>query len=217
MTGRIHLWHVSPLSLASLTHVLLVVIVLLRQHQPAAAAAMSTSSPNAGAHFKPGWNGLGRTPPLAWRSWNAFGGRQNNQPGIDTATIEAAIDAIVKQRPNPWHSHNGHGTALDGRGAATISLCDAGFCSVGIDEGWETCTLPLLGNVTVCQHLHEPTSNCDGNSYCCPSMAGNANHFCTQHNAAGDPMINSLFGGLEVSANSFAHARFLSSLSSLSF
>jgi len=140
--------------------------------------------PNAGAHFKPGWNGLARTPPLGWRSWNTFGGLQNNQPGIDKITIEASIDAVVKQRPNPY-------------GNRTISLCDLGFCSVGIDEGWEQCTLPKLSNVTVCEHLGQPTGKCDGNSYCCPWPAGNKDHYCTQHNAAGDPMINSLFAGFK--------------------
>ena len=53
----------------------------------------------------------------------------------------------------------------------------------------------------------EPEANCDGNSYCCPGMAGthapncsdgkNTCHDCTQHNAAGDPMVSSLFGGFE--------------------
>lgn len=156
------------------------------------ASATSGGSPNAGGHFAPGFNGLASQPPLGWRSWNAFGGLQNKQPGVSPAVITETIDAITKQRPNPH-------AASDGR--PTISLCDAGFCSVGIDEGWEQCTLPHEGNITVCERLGEPVSNCDGNSYCCPGMPGdcpdgtNACHDCTQHNAAGDPMINPLFGG----------------------
>ena len=27
--------------------------------------------------FKPGWNGKARTPPMGWRSWNAFGANIN--------------------------------------------------------------------------------------------------------------------------------------------
>jgi hypothetical protein len=75
-------------------------------------------------------------------------------------------------------------TTVAATAATTVSLCDLGFCSVGIDEGWEHCTLPRLNNITG-----------GNNSYCTSFDPKNANHSCTQHDAGGAPMVNSLFGG----------------------
>jgi alpha-galactosidase len=56
-----------------------------------------------------------------WRSWNAFGNRITQQMML------SAADAIVaKNRTVAGH---------DGK----VSLCDLGYCSVGVDEGWEGC------------------------------------------------------------------------------
>jgi alpha-galactosidase len=72
--------------------------------------------------FPPGWNGMARTPPLGWRSWNAFGNR------ISQSLIMEQIDAIVAKNRTV-------------NGQEKVSLCDLGYCSVGIDEGkgveWE--------------------------------------------------------------------------------
>ena len=73
----------------------------------------------AGGRFKPGWNGKARTPPLGWRSWNAFG------PGITHDIIRAQIDALTDRK---W--------TVDGK---LTSVQDLGYSSVGIDEGWELC------------------------------------------------------------------------------
>ena len=50
-------------------------------------------------NFPPGWNGLARTPPMGWRSWNTFG---NN---INHSIIEANMKAITDKK---WtvHGHN---------------------------------------------------------------------------------------------------------------
>eukprot|EP01062_Namystynia_karyoxenos_P054558 TRINITY_DN449_c0_g4_i1.p1 TRINITY_DN449_c0_g4~~TRINITY_DN449_c0_g4_i1.p1 ORF type:complete len:439 (+),score=174.67 TRINITY_DN449_c0_g4_i1:73-1317(+) len=79
-----------------------------------AAAAQGTTR-----DFPAGWNGMARTPPLGWRSWNAFGNHITDQ------TIRDAIDAITEK---VW--------VVDKK---PVSLADVGYASVGIDEGWEGC------------------------------------------------------------------------------
>ena len=54
---------------------------------------------------------------MGWRSWNAFGNR------ISMDMMLEATDALVAKE------HAQAGTA------ANVSLCDMGYCSVGIDEG----------------------------------------------------------------------------------
>ena len=76
--------------------------------------------------YPPGWNGLVKSPPMGWRSWNAFG------PGITNATFVAAIDAITAKL---WE--------VDGK---MVSLADVGYLRVGIDEGWENCSGPDPNN-----------------------------------------------------------------------
>ena len=56
-----------------------------------------------------------------WRSWNAFGNR------ITQAMMKDAVDAVVAK--------NRTVKGWDGQ----VSLCDLGYCAVGIDEGWEGC------------------------------------------------------------------------------
>ena len=76
---------------------------------------------------------------MAWRSWNAF------LADIDDGLIRQNIEAMVAK------------TGVPGRpGSPGPSLWDAGFRSVGIDEGWEGCGLgahgtqhDALGNPTV--------------------------------------------------------------------
>ena len=70
--------------------------------------------------YPPGWNKEAMTPPMGWRSWNAFG------PNINNATFVKTIDALVAKVYE-----------IDGTKA---SLADAGYGRVGIDEGWENCS-----------------------------------------------------------------------------
>ena len=79
--------------------------------------------------FPPGWNGLAAKPPMGWRSWNAFGNRITQDMMLSAA---AALTARTRRV-------SGH--------AANVSLCDVGYCSVGVDEGWENCsgTAPRSG------------------------------------------------------------------------
>ena len=56
-----------------------------------------------------------------WRSWNAFGNK------IDQSMMIAAMDALVASNRTI-------------AGKAGQSLCKGvGFCSAGVDEGWEAC------------------------------------------------------------------------------
>merc|ERR1719174_1366016 len=81
--------------------------------------AVAANAQGKSKDFAPGWNGQARTPPMGWRSWNAFGNR------ITEDTFYTAIDAITAKN---W--------TVDGK---TVSLFDIGYKSVGIDEGWEGC------------------------------------------------------------------------------
>jgi len=72
--------------------------------------------------FPPGWNKEAQTPPLGWRSWNAF------HAAIDNSTFVAAIDILTAKE---WTV-----------GGSLVSLADVGYSRVGIDEGWENCSGP---------------------------------------------------------------------------
>jgi alpha-galactosidase len=54
------------------------------------------------------YNGLARTPPMGWNSWNLFGGR------IDDKTVRGIVDAMVSS-----------------------GMRDAGYIYVNIDDTWE--------------------------------------------------------------------------------
>jgi alpha-galactosidase len=64
-------------------------------------------------------NGLGLSPPLGWRSWNAFGGV------IDQATMTTMMDAMVDRS-----------RTVAGK---PTSLLDLGYNHVGLDGGWNFC------------------------------------------------------------------------------
>ena len=79
------------------------------------AAAQGTSK-----DYPPGWNGEATTPPMGWRSWNAFGANIKND------TFVQAISALTAK---VW--------SVDGK---MVSFADVGYSRVGIDEGWENCS-----------------------------------------------------------------------------
>lgn len=66
-------------------------------------------------------DGLAQTPPRGWRSWNAF------HENVTQAYIEAIMDGMVRRERE-----------VDG---VLTSLCDLGYCEVGVDDGWQSCTL----------------------------------------------------------------------------
>ena len=86
-------------------------LLLLWASQPQPAAALD--------------NGLGRLPPLAWRTWNAF------NEHINQTIVVGMIDELVAQR-------------LDVDGKPT-SLRELGYGTIGIDQGWEGCGMGVNG------------------------------------------------------------------------
>lgn len=77
--------------------------------------------PRKSKAFPPGWNGLGQKPYMGWRSWYAFFTQMNQ------SLIEETIDALTARNRSV------------GGWKGNVSLCDLGYCAVGIDEGWEGC------------------------------------------------------------------------------
>jgi alpha-galactosidase len=88
-----------------------------------------------------GNNGLALTPPLSWRSWNAFGWQ------ISAETMRIAANGLIDTS-----------RAIIGRPSGT-SLLDLGFNSVGQDEGWAACA-PQPGYPSGNWMFHK--SNVDG-------------------------------------------------------
>ena len=64
-------------------------------------------------------NGLARTPPLGWRSWNLYGANVNQ------SLIEGIMDGMMRKD-----------RTVDG---VPTSLCDLGYCDVGLDDNWQAC------------------------------------------------------------------------------
>lgn len=64
-------------------------------------------------------NGRALTPPLGWRSWNLYGADVNQQ------LIEGIMEGMVKRT-----------RMVDGK---LQSLCDVGYCDVGLDDNWQAC------------------------------------------------------------------------------
>ena len=64
-------------------------------------------------------NGKGVTPPMGWRSWNEYGAN------VDQGVIMSQMSAIA----NRSRTVNGVPT----------SLCDLGYCDVGLDDNWQAC------------------------------------------------------------------------------
>eukprot|EP01121_Diplochlamys_sp_Union-15-3_P021654 TRINITY_DN8881_c0_g1_i1.p1 TRINITY_DN8881_c0_g1~~TRINITY_DN8881_c0_g1_i1.p1 ORF type:complete len:437 (-),score=70.88 TRINITY_DN8881_c0_g1_i1:41-1351(-) len=71
-------------------------------------------------------NGIGRLPPMGWRSWNCFGGN------IDQQKMMSQMDAIADRS----RMVNGKPT----------SLLDVGFEHVGLDDNWQDCGAGINGS-----------------------------------------------------------------------
>jgi len=64
-------------------------------------------------------DGLAATPPMGWRSWNLFGG------DVNQSLIMGIMDGMVSRK-----------RTVDG---VPTSLCDLGYCDVGLDDNWQDC------------------------------------------------------------------------------
>eukprot|EP01064_Diplonema_japonicum_P003109 TRINITY_DN1204_c14_g1_i1.p1 TRINITY_DN1204_c14_g1~~TRINITY_DN1204_c14_g1_i1.p1 ORF type:complete len:423 (+),score=82.68 TRINITY_DN1204_c14_g1_i1:23-1270(+) len=67
-------------------------------------------------------NGIGLTPPMGWRSWNAYGGN------IDQ---EIMVTIMTKMAEKKWNG---------------TSIADLGYLNVGLDDNWQACGTGYLGS-----------------------------------------------------------------------
>merc|ERR1719426_371848 len=107
-------------------------------------------------------NGLAKTPPLGWRSWNLYGANVNQQ------LIMSIMDGVVAKT-----------RTVDGK---PTSLCDLGYCDVGLDDNWQNCKAGADGN-----HYHDADGNPVVNLDRFPDMKAMTNHY---HDADGNPVVN---------------------------
>jgi alpha-galactosidase len=105
----------------------------------------------AAADFPAGWNNQARTPPMGWRSWNAFGA------GINPGIIQESIDALTSRA-----------RTVDGK---NTSLADVGYVHVGIDEGWEGCNEGVDGTQHDAAGLPVINANFNGSAQANGTMA----------------------------------------------
>merc|ERR1719424_1631060 len=96
-------------------------------------------------------DGLARTPPQGWRSWNLYGANVNQQ------LIEGIMDGMVKRT-----------RLVDGK---PTSLCDLGYCDVGLDDNWQDCQAGADGN-----HYHDADGNPVVNLKVFPDMKAMTDH-----------------------------------------
>jgi len=99
-------------------------------------------------------NGLAALPPMGWRSWNLYG-RMVNQK-----LIEGIMDGMVKKN-----------RMVDGK---PTSLCDLGYCDVGLDDNWQDCKAP--GAVAAGNHYHDADGNPVVNLNVFPDMKAMTDH-----------------------------------------
>jgi alpha-galactosidase len=98
----------------------------------AAFAALAISPPSVSAND----NGLGLSPPLGWRSWNLYGNNVN----------QTLIMSIMKGMASRTRTVDGKPT----------SLCDLGYCDVGLDDHWQACGSP---DAAPGMHYHDKDGN----------------------------------------------------------
>lgn len=99
-------------------------------------------------------NGLALTPPLGWRSWNLYGGN----PYQDQ--LEKIMNGMVARRRK---DHLGN----------LVSLCDLGYCDVGLDDLWQDCHTT---GAAAGMHYHDASGNPIVNLKRFPSLANMTKH-----------------------------------------
>jgi alpha-galactosidase len=96
-------------------------------------------------------NGLAKLPPMGWRSWNLYGANVNQK------LIEGIMDGMVKKT-----------RMVDGE---ATSLCDLGYCDVGLDDNWQNCKAGTGGN-----NYHDSDGNPVVNTDRFPDMKAMTDH-----------------------------------------
>jgi alpha-galactosidase len=95
-------------------------------------------------------NGMAITPPMGWRSWNLYGKNVNQQLMI------SVMDGMVRRD-----------RLVDGK---NTSLCDLGYCDVGLDDNWQACG---QGSGT---NFHDANGNPIVNTQLFPDMKSMTDH-----------------------------------------
>lgn len=67
-------------------------------------------------------DGLARAPPLGWRTWNAF------ELDVNQDLLLATADVLVSKK-----------LASASHGGLPVSLAQAGYRDLGLDDGWQAC------------------------------------------------------------------------------
>ena len=93
------------------------------------------------------------SPPRGWRSWNLYG---NN---VNQTLITGIMDGMVKKQ-------------TFGGGKPT-SLCDLGYCDVGLDDHWQACGSP---DAAPGMHYHDKDGNPIVNKEVFPDMKAMVDH-----------------------------------------
>eukprot|EP00980_Cylindrotheca_fusiformis_P014288 scaffold3791_cov137-Cylindrotheca_fusiformis.AAC.15 len=99
-------------------------------------------------------DGLALKPPLGWRSWNLFEGN------VHQNEIVAIMDGMVKRTRKNWNGK-------------LVSLCDLGYCDVGLDDTWQACNSPKAAKG---MHYHDAKGNPLVNLDRFPSLLNMTNH-----------------------------------------
>ncbi|KAL3928690.1 MAG: hypothetical protein SGBAC_012541, partial [Bacillariaceae sp.] len=82
-------------------------------------------------------DGLALKPPLGWRSWNLYVGN------VHQYELIAIMNGLVNR------------TRLNRQGRP-VSLCDLGYCDVGLDDTWQACGSP---EAAPGMHYHDAAGN----------------------------------------------------------
>ena len=90
-------------------------------------------------------NGLGRTPPMGWRSWNSL------RDDVDQQKMEDVMDRLTQRN-----------RSVDGR---PTSLADLGYNYAGLDDNWQACGTGVHGS------FHDADGNPLVNTQRFPSLA----------------------------------------------
>ena len=137
-------------------------------------------------------NGLGRTPPMGWRSWNCYGGDVNQTKMMSTMDQMVARTRQVAGKPT--------------------SLLDLGYNNVGLDDNWQDCGAGVNGSF----HASDGTPLINTKTF--PSMGDMTAHghrlglrvgwymnncICSEHQFTDDAMIRKVMEKSAAAVGSF--------------
>lgn len=115
--------------------IIMATLILLLQAAFVLSLVLHSVIPALGAQ-----DGLARTPPMGWRSWNEYGKEILESDMRDTAAAVAAKRDVSTGLPiSLWNR------ALDYVGMCgqvcetSVSLLDLGYNDVGLDDNWQAC------------------------------------------------------------------------------